>query len=161
MKKSRDISKFDIHWQMFRMGLKKQKTHFDKARKAEEYLLAHANRADKERILNYLEGLAIAYKDNRRADVLKVRGVCEKVLVSNDNIASRDFSSYEKEGLNVLFKDLFKRSIKWLRKGYRHHEQIAFVKDLGKYLGLNEELKVLDSYVEESYSIKNSHTFFF
>lgn len=159
--KSADVSKFDIDWQVFRVGLKKQPTYINKTADASEYLISHPNRADRERVLNYLDGLALAYKGHERQYIADIREDLAQLEVSDDNPCSVDFKKYDKKTLLAVARDLMSRTSKWLRKGYRHEEQIAFLKDLLEYIeatNIQDELSELITY---SKTIPNTHKFLF
>ena len=66
MKKTKDITKYDIHWQVRRVSFKLLKNYKEKVDSAIDYFNNNLNRADRERILNYLEGLSMAYKNEDR-----------------------------------------------------------------------------------------------
>jgi hypothetical protein len=159
--KSTDVSKFDIDWQVFRVGLKKQPTYINKAADASEYLIEHPNRADRERVLNYLDGLALAYKGRERQDVVDIRNDLAQLEVSDDNPCSTDFKKYDKKTLLTIARDLMSRTGKWLKKGYRHKEQIAFLKDLLEYIGASNIQDELDELIAYSKTIPNTHKFLF
>ena len=161
MKKSKDISKFDVDWQVFRVGLKDLKTHMDKAEAAADFLLSHRDRASKERVLNFMQGLSLAYSGQDREDIVSLASVLDTLEVSDANIASSDFSTHPKASLQKLAKDLFLRTKKWLQKGYRHEEQIAFLERLIDYLGDHKMADDLEGLIEFSLTIPNTHKFFF
>jgi hypothetical protein len=161
--KSADISKFDIDWQVFRVGLKKLAKPANKAAMAIDYLnsVDHFNRADKERVLNYLQGLAIAYKGEDRANIEAAAKQLESLKVSEDNPLSLNFSKYDRKTLLNVARDLMVRTKKWLLKGYRHEEQIAFVKGILDYIGADDIREELDRLIAYSRTIPNTHKFLF
>jgi hypothetical protein len=159
--KSADISKFDIDWQVFRVRLKKQPTYINKAADASEYLIAHLNRADRERVLNYLDGLALAYKGEERQYIVDIREDLSQLEVSDDNPCSVDFKKYDKKTLLTVARDLMARTGKWLKKGYRHEAQIAFLKDLLDYIGATNIRDELDELIAYSKTIPNTHKFLY
>ena len=159
--KSADISKFDIDWQVFRVGLKKLPTHMDKAMSAADYVFKHSNRADKERVLNYLQGLAIAYRGEDRADVELIADELSHWPVSDENPTIVDFHKHSQQELMAVARDLMTRTEKWLKKGYRHEEQIAFLKSLLEYLGASTLWAKLNKSIAYSKTIPNTHKFLF
>ena len=159
--KSADVSKFDIDWQVFRVSLKKLPTHIDKAEAAAEYLFEHPNRADRERVLNYLQGLAIAYPAPERIEIEDNAKHLGELPVSNENLADTDFSKYDKKTLLVVARDLMARTGRWLKKGYRHEEQIAFLRALLNYIGATNIESELDRLILYSHTIPNTHKFLF
>lgn len=161
MKKSQGISKYDIDWQVFRVSLKKLKSHIDKVETVAQYLIDHPTTGNRERILNYLEGLSMAYKEPKRAEILQIKDDLSSYPVVEDNSASEEFDNYSDEELYPVIKDLQARNNKWLAKGYRHDEQIAFLKKLFTYLHRADLLLDLDLKVKKSKTIPNTHKFFF
>jgi len=159
--KSSDISKFDIDWQVFRVSLKQLPTAIDKSTAAINYLSNHFNRADKERVLNYLQGLAIAYKGQDRLDVEEAIDQLKPLKVSEDNPLSLNFSKYDRKTLLNVARDLMVRTKKWLLKGYRHEEQIAFVEGILDYIGADDIREELNRLVAYSKTIPNTHKFLF
>lgn len=159
--KSKDVSKFDIDWQVFRVSLKKLTTNIDKAEASAEYLMEHPNRADRERILNYLQGLAIAYRGQERKDVEDIAESLSELPVSDENKINVDFSKYDKKTLLGVARDLMSRTVKWLKKGYRHEEQISFLKSLLKYIGATNIEDELDDQILLSKTVPNTHKFLF
>lgn len=161
MKKSADISKYDIHWQVFRVGLKKLSTMEDKVEAAASYLEDHPNRADKERVLNYLEGLSMAYTGDDRKFVIDTKVSLSAMEVSGANETSTDFSEYDDAELLAVAKDLTTRSKKWLKKGYVHKEQMDFVLRLWDYLGHQDKVAQLEADIRKAEQMPNTHSFFF
>jgi len=162
MQKTKDISKLDIDWQVQRVFLK-QVPFCDKLKLAEEYLFKNYNRADKERILNYLEGLSFSYhKDSEsREKALQLYRKLEGWEVTDENRCSQDFTKYSDGVLKLILEDLMSRAMKWLKKGYRHMELIHFIKQLCIYLKDHGTYSKLNAQVLESCKIKNTHKFFF
>jgi hypothetical protein len=161
LKKSKDISKFDIDWQMFRLSLKKLPSYLDKMEAAADYLLSHKDKATKERVLNYLEGLSLAYKGSERQNIVDLMSDFKELEVTSDNPKSSDFNKYDKKSLTALARDLWIRTKKWLDKGYRHEEQIEFLRQLYTYVGDSVSLDRLENAVEDSMEIPNTHKFMF
>lgn len=161
MRKTADISKYDVDWQIFRVSLKKNKDVSEKLKRVVGYFEDHLNRADRERVLNYLEGLSLAYKDERREEILQLKEELDSWRVSGENRLSRDLSSYKKEDIRSLAKDLKRRSKKWLKKGYVHREQTDFLYFLWSHLGEENELRELREAETESSRKENTHSFFF
>lgn len=161
MKKTKEITKFDLDWQVFRVSLKKYKTYIEKCEQAKSYLIANANIADQERVLNYLEGLSMAYKCEQREYILSIKESLHKLDVTNENKFSFDLSKYTEKELKSTANDNFARCKKFLLKGYRHNELIEFLNKIYSYLDLKEKQKELDLLVEESKKLENSHRFFF
>ena len=162
MKKTKEISKLDIHWQVQRVFLK-QVPFCDKLTLAEEYLRKNSNRADKERVLNYLEGLSFGYdkESDSREKCLQLYKKLEALEVSDFNKFSQDLATQDKGVLSLVLEDLLARCIRWLKKGYRQEELIEFIKKLAIYVGDDKAFAKLSKYVDESHQIKNTHKFFF
>ena len=159
--KSKDISKYDLDWQVFRVSLKKLSDIDSKLEAVFEFFESHLNIADRERILNYLEGLAIAYKDDDRQTIRDFAADLAQISVSPENRISFDPSKYSKVELMGLAKDLLVRTKKWLLKGYRHEEQINFLRRLLVYCKDEARLNDLDALVRKSQEIPNTHKFLY
>lgn len=163
MKKSKDISKFDLDWQVFRVGLKKFDSAREKVNAVLLYFQSHKTRATQERCANYLEGLSMAYKGRVRTIILAHKeALLEEIVPSLDTPAvTNNYSDYSEKQLKALASDLLIRAKKWLSKGYRNTELLSFLKGLLEYLKDEERLEVLNTLVAASYGIPNTHKFFF
>ena len=161
MKKSKDISKYDINWQVKRVSLKKLKTYQYKCTTVAHYLAEHSNIADKERVLNYLEGLSMAYKGDDRAYILAVKDELSLMVVSDANECSAEYSAYTSREIKAVVQDLMVRNTKWLKSGYRNAELLGFLTSLINHLDDAKLLAKLMSQIEASFLVANTHKFFF
>lgn len=162
MKKSKDISKFDLDWQVFRVGLKKFDSAREKVNAVLLYFQSHKTLATQERCANYLEGLSMAYKRKIRAFILAHKDLINEVVPSLDtSVVTNNYSDYSESQLKALASDLLIRAKKWLSKGYRNAELLSFLKGLLEYLKDERRLEVLNTLVAASYDIPNTHKFFF
>jgi hypothetical protein len=161
MKKTKGITKFDLDWQVYRVGLKSYKTYQEKCEKAKSYLMMNLNVADKERVLNYLEGLSMAYRALDRKYILDIKESLHNLDVTDENKFSFDLSKYTEKELKSTANDNFTRCKKFLLKGYRHNELIEFLNKIYSYLDLKEKQKEMKEMIEASYKMKNTHKFFF
>ena len=144
MQKSKDISKYDIHWQIVRVQAKKYKDISAKINYVLEFYSHHKTLDNHERILNWLEGLAMGYKNPH--DKAKILGT--KVLFDTDKAIKEPHLTPEQiqehvfkeaEHYNpVLIKDCFNdnytRFKKWASEGYIHEELYEFTYGLLRYL---------------------------
>ena len=162
MRKTPDISKLDISWQVLRVALKKL-VFSDKLNTTEQYLQRNATRATKERVLNYLEGLSFGYAAGsvNRAKCLELFEKLRDFAVTEENNYSEDFSKFERAALKELLIDLTARAIKWLKKGYRQEELLVYIKKLATHLQDTATLDKVKRYEQESYKLRNTHKFFF
>lgn len=161
MKKTVGISKFDIHWQIQRIRLKRLASLDEKLNSVTNFFLLNKTIAMQERVLNYLEGLSMAYKGEERKKCLDVREQLTMVIVLDINNCSHDFTVYSEMELNQLLKDLMIRAKKWLKNGYRNEELLNFIHKLAKYLEDEKSIKKLDVWIKYSFTITNTHKFFF
>lgn len=161
MKKSKDITKYDIDWQVKRVSFKKLKTYQEKCEAAKAFLLEKDNAADRERVLNYLEGLSMAYRGHDREYILNFMNDLSKVKVSDDNRHSMDLSKYTDKELKATAKDNLQRCIKYLKNGYRHQGLIEFLKKIYEHLDDKESLKTLNDHIKDSMYVENKHKYFF
>ena len=154
-------NKMDIDWQIKRIRLKSLSTYNEKCDQARQFVLDNPTDANKYRVCNYLKGLSMAYKGNDRQYILDFSEEVFKLDTVNIENVSLEFKQYDNNSLALLKKDLFNRSKKWLLSGYRHEDQISFLKELLLYLGDASKLAELNMLVDSSYKIKNSHKFIF
>lgn len=171
--KTKEISKYDIHWQIIRSELKGSfnENLEIKTQKVFKYFNERPNKARKERVLNWLQGLERGVKDSYGKAYLKA--VIEKFseLTAEDSFeetANRltDFNCYSQERLLHLYYDLFRTNEKWLKKGYFHKECNEFLDTL---LCSLSETKISDRYSKEKLEelrikasfIPNTHKFLF
>ena len=161
MHKSKHISKFDIDWQVFRVSLKDLSSYEQKCDKVEHYLIANNNIADQERVINYLEGLSMAYNGTSRQYILDIKNKLLHLEVTDENKFNQDVTKYDKTALVKTAQDNFIRCKKYLSNGYRHQELIGFLKLIYEYLGNHSKLDQLDNLIDQSYNKKNTHKYFF
>ncbi len=161
MKKSADISKYDLDWQVHRMSLKLWDNWEDKTLSARIYLKDHPDEGNKERVLNYLEGLALAYPVDIREKILLVRNDLAGMKVGPAKPAKADFKKHDLATLHHLARDLQTRAEKWLKKGYRSVELLGFLTDLLTYIEDEDRLERLSKAIDASREIPNTHKFFF
>lgn len=161
MRKSKDITKYDIDWQVLRVSLKSLPDYKAKCQAAMNFLIHNSNRGDQERVRNYLEGLSMAYKDKDRAYILDTATSAADHHVANTVRTSLDFSKFTDKELTVTAKDNMVRAKAYLKKGYRHTELIHFLTELYKYLKDTKALETLETLVNDSHKIENTVKFFF
>jgi len=53
---------------------------------------------------------------------------------------------YNKKQLSKLYKELTDRNDKWVKGGYFHAQQIAFLKDLANHLGVEYKQAVTENF---------------
>lgn len=138
MRKSKDITKYDVDWQMVRTKVKGQKTPFDEKLKiVKDFWSNNPTIDNQERILNWLEGLKMGYiashNDSAINDIDKemedykseVPQEKEEDLTDQEQIDK--IKHYDFKDRLALWKDLFKRNEDWLEKGYNHKEHNHFM----------------------------------
>lgn len=181
MRKSKDISKYDIDWQMVRAKVKGQKTPFDdKLKIVKDFWTQYPTLDNQERILNWLEGLRMGYIASHNNSAInsidkemenyknEVTSKKEEDLTDQEQIDK--IKKYDFDSRLGLWKDLFKRNENWLEKSYNHKEHNHFMDLLWLVFRENKE----ESDIPEEYdSIKlyklrkaadkkeNTHKFFF
>lgn len=162
MKKSKDISKFDLDWQIIRAEVKGSKIAVDKKIAiVHTFFLNNQSLENQERIVNWLEGLEHAFR-------LKIDGI-EHALITDmlrqykqlSNLPSKkslnDFTKYNFERRYHLWKDLFNRTKNWGKRGYTHPEQIQFCDQLWKSFTKDEKSKITNRYSKAQYDLILSH----
>lgn len=163
MRKSKDISKYCVDWQITRVSLKKLKTYQEKCAAACAYYDNHRNIADRERVMNYLEGLALGYPNE--VTRLYIRNTMNDVGLleynSHNNSISSDLGIYNSQQLDGLAKDLHKRATNWLSRGYRNTELLEFITMLYIHTNNSAGIKKLNNEIVDSKCIPNTYNFFF
>ena len=148
MKKTKDITKYNLKWQIVRSKIKGSGVSVDdKLKYVEQYFNEEQSIDSYERVLNYLEGLSLGYKnkDNTTYNyILHFIEKFKKININNLRKETNDFITPEesvnysyKERLD-LWKDLFIRNKKWLEKGYNQKEINDFMDVL--YTSFKNEL---------------------
>lgn len=174
MRKSKNITKYEINWQVVRFLAKKEKNVEKKLKIVNDFFINNLSIDNKERCLNWLEGLAMSYrKKNEGAIVLISQEVntINSIVVDNkeqdysEEDIINNISKYNTEDLVGLWKDLFKRNEKWLKKGYIHEEQNNFMDILFNAINsINLGSCSYDKLLElraSAKTMKNTHNFFF
>lgn len=181
MRKSKNITKFDVEWQIIRSSIKGQKTSFDeKIEKALDYLERKKSIDAKERVMNWLEGLRMGYKASKSFEKIKVIDDLlgkikeRKMDLKEDEITSVDWveelSKFDASSKLKLWKDLYTRNAKWLKNGYLNEELNEFhmilTDDLEKnhvkaFQKIESKNEMLEELRLKSLYMENSHTFFF
>lgn len=182
MKKTSNITKYDMDWQVVRSKVKGSKTPLEeKLSIVSEYFDKFETLDALERVVNWLEGLALGYKAaNNLNAIQRIKEEIisyeqlekdlpkEELTTSDDNIEKMLNYSFE-ERYN-LWTDLFKRNQKWLEKGYFQKEINSFMDNLYQTFILNDE----ENKIKSNYSFSkledlrldaavkpNTHNFFF
>ena len=178
MKKSKDITKYNLKWQMVRSSIKG--TAIPLAHKiiaVNDYFDSEKTKDARERVLNYLEGLQMGYTGKDPSAVKRIqieidnyRSKDPDVLMKEPNgfITFKDATAYSHEERFALWKDLFRRNQKWLEKGYVQKEINDFMDVLYQLFQKNHE-KLGDAYSfqrleqlrKEAAAKPNTHKFFF
>lgn len=179
MRKSENITKYNLAWQLLRVSIKGSKIDYDeKIEKVVIYFEQKKCLQRYERVYNYLEGLYRGYKAARRSDKMLVidatltylraqKPHLKMVEEEADNWDCLSDKEMKKIGV-MLYKDLHHRGKRWLENGYTHTEQEAFMDKLYNALVKVGEGGKLDKYRTshltlrtQAGTIKNTHKFFF
>lgn len=178
MKKSKDITKYNLKWQMVRSKIKGSGTTLeDKINSVNQYFKQEKTKDAHERVLNYLEGLQLGYKgknqeavDKIETEIVKYRSIDKENLPkeSNSFINFKEAINYSFDERYNLWRDLFMRNEKWLQKGYLQKEINDFMDVLHKiFVKNNETLKDrysferLEKLRADAKEKENTHKFFF
>ena len=182
MKKTKDITKYSVKWQLLRSSIKGPKTScVEKISKVLCYLSEEETVDSWERVYNFLEGLQRGYIGSGDLDKIDL---INKELIILKEIKSSFVKKEDFDGLKEmaflkktafveryhLYKDLFGRSRSWLMKGYFHQEQESFIDILMNVFIHNDEeslikdnfsYKKLKNLRERASLVENRHKFFF
>lgn len=180
MRKSENISKYNLSWQLCRVSVKGSKFNCEeKILKVFSYFEEKPSLQRWERVYNFLEGLQRGYKAAKKdreialiqthLDCFKINRVLKMEVEAEDN-----WNCFKEDSMLILgtklYKDLFKRSEKWLKSGYFHKEQETFIDKLHEALinkGWVYSISDRHSMVRlkelrvNSLLVKNKHSFFF
>lgn len=179
MKKSENISKYSLEWQLCRISIKGSKFSCDeKISTVLSYYKKEPSLQRWERVYNFLEGLQRGYraagKELEISNIQESLKYLNSIKVHSMSVELDNWDVLENEvTLKIavkLYKDLFTRSKKWLLSGYFHKEQEAFIDKLHEVIASlagdlfhNTSFSVvkLKTLRDESVNIKNKHKFFF
>ena len=178
MKKSKDITKYNLKWQIVRSQIKGSSVLLDqKLKKVNDYFDSEKTIDAYERVLNYLEGLQLGYKgkvpdavDLIQKEIDKYRQMNTDDLLKEPDgfITFKDASKYDFDTRYTLWKDLFLRNKKWLQNGYHQKEINDFMDVLNNLFQQNGEKldaayswKKLQELRKEASTKENKHKFFF
>lgn len=158
------VNKYNIQWQLTRTNLKKIKNIEEKFLILEEFYNKNFNLQNKIRIINWIKGLIITKKyNNILNEKLKFYKKTNPIIQIEENnfILISDSKKIE------IYKDLYKRNIKWLKNGYINKDLNDFLLSLYNSILLKEKIvkfnnKILNeiNYIKEN-NIKNKHKFLF
>jgi rhamnogalacturonyl hydrolase YesR len=180
VRKSPDITKYDPDWQIIRSQIKGPKTSLeDKLKSVKNYFDEKPSQERWERVVNFLEGLAMGYKAAKNQEAIsrinqeiKIYGDQEDFSKENTDPKTQysKLLSYPFEQRLTLWKDLFKTNKKWLEGGYFHKEANDFMDMLySTFTELQEQKFIPDNYSHDklislridSKDKDNTHKFFF
>jgi hypothetical protein len=178
MHKSKDITKYNIHWQVQRVKMKHSTRELEgKLLQVFSFFIKYHTEDNKERIINWLEGLAMGYKTRNPEKTLRVKEeiiryeVAGKLKKEDNRISFiGEMLPYDRETLFLLYTDLFHRNSKWLKKGYNQREINKFMDNLyetllHKSFPNSTQLQSLHTLIikqrEDADRIPNTHKFFF
>lgn len=176
MRKTLDITKYEIEWQIVRSSIKGGKTSFDeKIEKALAYYEETKSKDRWERVYNWLEGLSRGYKAAKNQEAINTIGFLLEGLNEDRGSDLKEAIDSEEQliilheacqhAIKVLWEDLFRTNEKWLKKGYFHRECNEFM----DWVEANKDFEVKERYSlerlaslrAESSTKKNGHSFFF
>jgi hypothetical protein len=178
MKKTKNITKYNLKWQMIRASIKGSDTPLkDKISIVNKYFNEEKTIDAYERVLNYLEGLQMGYRgknDNAENSIQKEIddyhsiNTAELAKEPNSFITFEDAVKYSFKKRYNLWKDLFIRNKKWLERGYFQKEINDFMDILNQLFEQNEEkldkaysFEKLQQLRRKAETKENTHKFFF
>lgn len=178
MKKSKDITKYNIKWQLLRLSLKGPSISMpNKIKYANRYFDSEKTIDAYERVLNYLEGLQMGYRyrnpdaANRiQQEIDRYCSMDTQSLLKEPNgfITFEDASEYSYTDRHNLWVDLFIRNKKWLERGYFQKEINDFMDVLYKLFTHRKETSTMFYSYEKLKQLRNeakrktnTHKFFF
>lgn len=177
MKKTKNITKYDLQWQLLRVSVKGSKVSIEeKLSRTRAYFVENHSYCRWERVYNWLEGLERGYKnkgDQKTLFLIKEEFSFYKDQKQNTReVQDRGWSieNVDSKDLVLLCKDLFKTNEKWLSNGYFHEECNSFLDSLFNeikkrgvefLLGEKYQFYLLEESRLVNSSKVNKHKFFF
>jgi hypothetical protein len=179
MRKTKNVSKYDLDWQIVRVSVKGPKTNvYAKLSKVLDFFDNNKSKENWERVTNWLEGLLLGYKKPQTLHSLNAFNSVNEILktfkaIDIDTLPSiesiNDFSKHSFEERYTLWVDLFKRTKAWGQKGYIHREQLEFCEQLWKSFSVEEYSVISALYNKEAFDdmisraivTPNTHKFLF
>lgn len=166
--KSADITKYNLEWQLIRSQAKRIKDPQAKYNFVREWVEHRKNKHTYERFINWLEGTKRGYKGTNWEPLYQTSIYWWKdhrFLFSSEDDQDIDINIVENKHLEYLYKDLSRRSLRWLAGGYVHKEQEEFLDRLashltnhGVYIGHD---KLVAAREAAKYVTNKTSTFFF
>lgn len=178
MKKSKNITKYNLKWQLLRVSIKGPEIPLNtKIDKVLNYFNEEYTQDAYERVLNYLEGLQMGYrgKDEKAVHIIQKYinefNDIDPLELEKEKDSFITFEEAYKYPFDIryeLWKDLFKRNEKWLLNGYFQKEINDFMdilsgifKSKSETLGDRYSSEYLSELRIKSKSKENTHKFFF
>lgn len=156
------VNKYNLAWQLARVKNKKEKFLFDKIENIKSFLKKYHSLENKERVLNYLKGLSLGYKDFLSKSIInsEINNINE---FFNSQPILEDFdisiNKVDTQDLLFLYQDLYLRNEKWLNGNYYHKEQNIFLKSL--YNALKSRGIEVDKNFDRKVKGKVTHKFIY
>jgi hypothetical protein len=167
MKKTADVTKYQLDWQIVRVKAKKIKEPLKKVDFVLDYYNKNKNYDNWERCVNWMEGLAMGYKIPAVRQMIEDR-IEDFVKVNNrEQYSEPNYKKYSNEDLYECLRDNWNRYSLWSSKGYIHRELETFIDNLIRYLnGTSLNIKVnglKQKFMESQAKIpkKNNYKFIF
>lgn len=178
MRKSKDITKYEVEWQILRADVKGKRASLDEKLERARSYFNKTNSYDRwERVVNWLEGVIMGYKSAKDYDSIhkvlneidyykSIKGeVNDAISYDVAESAYSDLKEYSYELRLMLWRNLYQRNKVWLSRGYFHKDINIFMDymvelfnhkkekfpNFDKLMLLREECKTKD----------NVHKFFF
>ena len=124
------VYKYNVLWQLVRVQNKKEKYLQNKLHNVMAFLYRYPSAENRERVLNYLEGLALGYRDALLRDaVYHCRDEAYRFKPKEKDV-DIPLYSVDTDKLILLYNDLYKRNAKWLENNYRNIDLNHFLIDL-------------------------------
>jgi len=159
MRKSVDVTKYEIDWQILRSSVKGKfndnlSLKFDKVRSYFEQTYSYDRW---ERCVNWLEGLEKGMKDDCKKFLIleeinqykSIKPIKRESIIINQQ--KNEIIKYDFQSRYILWKDLFLTNAKWLENGYFHKECNLFIDCLYSVFKNLNEIHLIDT----KYNLKN------
>ena len=158
MKKSVSF-KYNLLWQLAGVKNKKEKFLKNKLDNVVSFLYNYPSADNKDRVLNYLNGLELGYKDLLSRDTVRRCYIQVSEFKPTEKDTDVSVRIIDTSDLLFLYNDLYKRNEQWLKNNYRHKEQNRFLEKL------YEELRSRDIKVGKNFDTipidKSKHKFIY
>jgi len=160
MRTKKQIFKYYTPWQIARVKAKNELEINQKWVVVESFLKMDPRQENKERVLNWLYGLWIAYpsESTKWFEVGNLVMYLEDQIFPSNPDKEYPFTELDRPWLTLVFKDLYTRAKKWAKNHYYNKELLTYLQELADYLNRDITELIIQSNTDEH---KSTHKFIY